>query len=126
MFTGKPARQQQKEAKMLLKTTLAAAAISLGSLVAAAPANAGANVSVTIEFGHPGYSKYHNVHYRTLSPHEVRRILRRKGFREIRYVDRRGSIYRAHAENYRGRDVLVTVSARTGQILDVDRLGWRG
>jgi hypothetical protein len=111
---------------MPLKTTLAAAALSLGSLLAAAPANAGTSVSVTVEFGHPGYARHHDVQYRTLSPHEVRRILRREGFREIRYVDRRGSIYRAHAENYRGRDVLVTVSARTGQIIDVDRLGRRG
>ncbi len=110
---------------MLFKTTLAAAALSLASLGAAAPANAGTSVSVEIEIGHPGYS-YHHGYYRTLSPQEVRHILRRQGFHEIRYVDRRGSVYRALAENYRGRDVFVTVSARSGAILDIDRLGRRG
>lgn len=111
---------------MLLKTTLAAAAISLGSLVAIAPANAGSNVSVKIEFGNPGYNKHDRHQVRTLSPQEVRRILRREGYREIRYVDRRGSVYRARAENRRGRDVLVTVSARSGAVIDVQRLGRRG
>lgn len=111
---------------MLLKTTLAAAAMAVGSLLVSAPASAGSKVSVTVEIGHPGYSSHQGGHYRTLSPREVRTILRREGFREIRYVDRRGSVYRAHAENRRGRDVLVTVSARTGAVLDVDRLGRRG
>ncbi len=111
---------------MLFRTTLAAAAIALGSLVAAAPASAGSTVSVTVEFGHPGYSKHNRDYYRALSPQQVRKILRREGFREIRYVDRRGSVYRAHAENRRGRDVLVTVSARSGAVLDVKRLRRNG
>ena len=114
---------------MLLKTTLVAGTIALGSLVAAAPAHAGGNVSVTVQFGQPGYTKHwggHGYQQRALSPQEVRKALRRHGFREIRYVDRRGSVYRAQAENPRGRDVLVTVSARTGAILDVQRLRRQG
>jgi hypothetical protein len=114
---------------MLLKNTLAAGVIAVAALVGSAPANAGSGPSVTIEFGHPGYGKHYrggDRHYRTLSPQEVRRILRAQGFREIRYVDRQGSVYQARAENRRGRDVLVTVSARSGAVIDVQRLRGRG
>ena len=112
----------------MLKNTLVAGALALGTLIGTAPANAGSDVSVKIEIGTPGYSKHHpgDRYHRTLSPREVRRILRNRGYSEIRYVDRRGSIYQAHAENRRGRDVLVTVSARNGEILDVQRLRRRG
>ena len=108
---------------MVLKNLAAAGVLALGAL-AAAPANAGTDVSISIEFGRPTYASYY--HHYTLSPQQVRRILRHEGFRQIRYVDRRGSIYRAYAENRRGRDVRVTVSARTGQILDVERLRRHG
>ncbi len=109
---------------MALKNLLAAGAIALGALAASAPAQAGSNVSISFAFGYPTYA--YDYGYHTLSPQQVRRILRDEGFREIRYVDRRGSIYRARAENRRGRDVLVTVSARTGHILNVDRLARHG
>ncbi len=108
---------------MALKNLAAAGILALGAL-AAAPASAGTSVSVSIEFGGPAYASYN--HHHSFSPQQVRRILRREGFSHIRYVDRRGSVYRALAENHRGRDVLVTVSARTGHILDVDRLGRHG
>ena len=107
----------------MLKSTLAAGVIALGTLVGSVPAQAGSNVSVTIELGQPGYGKYHSgKHDYRLTPREVRRILRANGFRDIQYVDRKGSVYQARAENRRGRDVLVTVSARTGQVIDVQRL----
>ena len=113
----------------MLKKTIAAGVIALGALVAAAPAQAGGGVSVRIDIGQPGYTKHYGDRYdydRTFSPREIRRILRRQGFSEIRYVDRRGSIYRARAEDWRGRDVAITVSARTGAILEVQRLRHRG
>ncbi len=109
---------------MALKNILAAAAVAIGALGAAAPASAGSSVSVTVEFGRPTYASYY--HHYTLSPQQVRRILRDQGFSHIRYCDRRGSVYQARAENRRGRDVLVTVSARTGHILEVQKLGWHG
>ena len=108
---------------MALKTILAAGIVALGALGAAAPANADTNVSVEFRIGQPTYVSYY---HHTLSPQQVRRILRDEGFRHIRYVDRRGTVYRARAENRRGRDVLVTVSARTGHIINVERLGRHG
>ena len=112
---------------MILRNTLAAAVIAVGALVTAAPANAGGNFSFSIQAGHPGYwYEYPERHRRELSPREVRRILRHEGFREIRFIDRRGSVYRARAENRRGRDVIVTVSARSGAILEVERVRRRG
>jgi hypothetical protein len=116
---------------MQLKITLAAAAMALGGLVAAAPANASsADVTLTIQVGDSGHRSHDRDwrdhewrHHDYLSTREVRRILRHRGFHEVRFVDSSGSIYRAYAEDYRGRDVLVTVSARSGAILDVDRIG---
>jgi hypothetical protein len=59
---------------------------------------------------------------RYLSANEVRRVLRSRGYRNINYVDRNGSIYRARAVDYRGRMVALTINARNGVILDSDRL----
>lgn len=109
----------------MLKNALVAGVLALGVLAGTAPANAHSNVSVTVEIGAPGHGNSYrggDRDQRTLSPQQVRRILRDRGYRGIRYVDRQGSIYRARAENRRGRDVVVAVSARTGQVLDVRRL----
>ena len=105
---------------MALTNTAAAAVLAIGALLAAAPANAGSTVSVSFEFGHPTYASYY--HHHTLSPQQVRRILRDQGFRQIDYVDRRGSIYQVEATNPRGRRVGLVVSARSGQILNRYRL----
>jgi hypothetical protein len=117
---------------MLFRNTLVASIVAVGTMLgAAAPASAG-GTTFTLEFGAPGYAYHHGYRHRdrhervALSPREIRRILRARGFSEIRYVDRRGSVYQARAENRRGRDVLVTVSARTGEVLDVQRIRGRG
>ena len=119
----------------MLIRTLAASIVAAGVLAAAAPASAGSgSFSVRVEVGQPyhvGGQSYKGGrrygapkdHYqRTLSPQQVRRILRSKGYRGIRYVDRRGTIYQARVEDFRGRDYRLIVSARTGAILERQRL----
>jgi hypothetical protein len=58
----------------------------------------------------------------TMSPREIRRALRRQGYRDVYAMDRRGRVYHVRAENYRGRPVALVVSARTGEILSVRRV----
>ena len=52
-----------------------------------------------------------------LEPGELRRILRERGFRDIRNLDRRGAIYQVHAVDDRDEKVGLVVSARSGAIL---------
>lgn len=55
-----------------------------------------------------------------LSCREARSIVRSEGFRRVEAIDCEGSRYRFRA-TYRGRPVIVTISSRSGRILDVDR-----
>ena len=113
------------ETNMTFKKTIAAGIVALAGLVAAVPANAGSSVSVQIEVGGPSHGHYYGDHRRwerTLSPQQVRRILRDRGFRQINYVDRRGTIYQVRAVNRRGHRVALVVSARTGAILNRHRI----
>jgi hypothetical protein len=120
---------------MTVKTTIAAALVALAT-AAAAPANAG---SLTVSVGDgaaaltianpaprhwgPGWQHGWNPGWhRTLSPQEVRRVLRDRGFREIRYLDRRGTIYQVHAVDYRHKHIGLIVSARNGSILSYYRV----
>ncbi len=118
---------------MFSKKTIAAGVVALGALAASAPANAG-TLSFSIEVGRPtavhdynysyGSKGYHHGHkHHTLSAKEVRRILRHRGYRDISYLDRRGTIYQVRARDYRGRRVGLVVSARNGAILTAYRLG---
>lgn len=115
------------EEAMPFRASLKAAAIALAVVLApAAPAAAG---ELSIAVGPPaivdgGWHHISQRHY--LSPREVRRILRDEGFRQIEFLDRDGRIYVARAENYRGRDVIVRVSARSGTIISVERVRRRG
>lgn len=123
---------------MFARNTLAAGLIALAALVGAAPASAG-SVSVQIQAGTTGYhdgvgygwkraghraDRYYGGHseYGTLTPREVRAVLRDRGYRQIRYLDRRGRIYEVRATNRRGHRVGLVVSARSGAILNVYRL----
>jgi len=118
---------------MFSKKTIAAGIVALGALAASAPANAG-SLSFSVEVGRPivvhddhrgyGYGwDGHHGHHKALSAKEVRRILRHRGYRDISYLDRRGSIYQVRARDYRGRRVGLVVSARNGAILTAYRLG---
>ena len=117
---------------MAIKTTIAAGVLALGALVAAAPAQAGGSgFSVHVQIGQPYYGGYHYgapqwhgkkaVYQKTLSPKQVRRILRSRGYSDIRYVDRRGSVYRARAEK-NNKDFRLTINAYNGRIIDRDRV----
>lgn len=57
-------------------------------------------------------------HWDRLSGRDIRHILRQAGFREIRIVDENRRTYTVRAENWRGRDHILTVSAYNGRILD--------
>lgn len=111
----------------MFKTTIAAAICALSTAFAVVPASAeGLRFEVTVEAPtiqvyHGGWHGEEHVHY-GLSPRQVRWILRDEGFRGIRYLDRQGRTYTAHAIDYRGRDVVVRVSARTGAIVSVQLL----
>jgi hypothetical protein len=117
---------------MFSKKTIAAGVVALGALAASAPANAD-SLRFSVEVGRPvvvhdhrgyGYGwDGHHGHHKTLSASEVRRILRHRGYRDISYLDRRGSIYQVRARDYRGRRVGLVVSARNGAILTAYRLG---
>ncbi len=113
---------------MTINKTIAAGLISIAAL-AAAPANAAnlslgfgagdASLTIAAGAGFAGYGHggWNDRRQRTLSPHEVRRVLRDRGFREIRYLDRRGAVYQVHAVDYRRKHVGLVVSARNGAIL---------
>jgi hypothetical protein len=118
---------------MPVKTTVAAGLIALSALAFAAPASAS---GVTLHFGltgthyvyHDGggydwnHGRRHDRHdYGTLTPREVRAVLRDKGYRQIQYLDRRGRIYEVRATDYRGHRVGLVVSARNGAILNAYR-----
>ena len=74
-------------------------------------------------YGHDHYrhDRYrHDRHWRhDLSAAQVRHLLERYGFRRIDFFDGAGRTYGATAVDRRGRRVIVTVSARSGQILSV-------
>ena len=116
----------------MFRKQIAAGLVSLATLVAAAPASAG-GLSISIDVAQPGHGYAPALEYvdhrewdeyrRTLSPREIRRILRREGFRNIEFLDRQGRTYTAYAETYRGRPVIVRVSARTGEVISVSRIG---
>jgi hypothetical protein len=106
----------------MFSKTIAAGVIALTALTAI-PANAG---GLTIDFGYgagPGWSGNggHGWHNERLAPREVRRILRHKGYHQIRFADRRGSTYEVTARR-NGRDFYMVVSAWSGDILSRHRI----
>ena len=120
---------------MTLKKAIAAGLFALVTIAAAAPASAhGVSVRIGIGGGSYAYddgyryywqrprSQYRRGDYGTLTPREVRAVLRDRGYREIRYVDRRGRIYEVRATDARGQRVGLVVSARNGAILNAFRL----
>lgn len=94
----------------------------VGASLSAAPAQA-QQFSFGLQFGNGGYHNRPIVEHdrRCLTDRQVRRLLQRNGYDEIRFTDRRGRIVQARAE--RGRhDYRVTVDACRGRIIDVERL----
>ena len=61
-----------------------------------------------------------------IGPRDARRIARSAGVVDTYGVDRRGPVWVVVGSDRRGRDIRVTISARSGDIMDVDRKGRRG
>ena len=60
-----------------------------------------------------------------LTNNEIRRGLRRNGFDDIRFLDRRGVRVQVYAEWGR-RAYLLTINRCTGRVVDIDRVRRRG
>jgi len=113
---------------MFIKTTIAAALISLTTL-AAVPAQA-SDINVQIGLGSGGYGwndgyghgyghHRHRMHH--ISVDEVRWMLRDRGYHHIDFIGNGGRVYHLSARKYGERFFLV-VSARTGEILSRNRI----
>jgi hypothetical protein len=96
------------------------------------PANAGqvrshsgAQVEFDIRIGVPGAKFRFGDHDRDfrgcMTNRQVRRDLRDRGYREIRFTDRRGRIVHVKAER-RNRDFLIAYNTCSGKIVDRDRI----
>jgi hypothetical protein len=107
----------------MITKTIAAGFIALTTL-SAVPADA---ASFNFQFG-PGPSYYgnhggygHNWQNQRVSTDQVRWMLRRDGYRGIRFFDDRGAVYQLRASKH-GRDYFLVVSARSGEILSRQRI----
>ncbi len=117
---------------MFTTKTIAAGLIAITTL-SAVPANA-ASVAVEIGYNGSGWShhnngpawdhqnrRYNRWHNARLSTDQVRWILRRDGYRAIRFFDGRGPVYQLRASKH-GRQFYLVVSARSGEILSRHRI----
>lgn len=109
---------------MITTKTIAAGLVALTTL-SAVPANA---ASFNFQFGpgpsyHGGHGYGHGQQWRhgRVSTAEVRFMLRRHGYRAIRFFDARGPVYQLRARKH-GRSYFLVVSARDGQILSRRRV----
>jgi hypothetical protein len=73
----------------------------------------------------PGYDRgYQRGAYdQGIGPREARRIARAAGMVQAWGVDRRGPVWVVEGSDRRGRALRVVVSARSGDIVNVDRAG---
>lgn len=114
----------------VLTKTLRAATLALaigGSALVTMPAQAQSrpNVDFSIQFGTGGFrfgidSDRHRGRF-CMSDREVRRDLRRDGYDEIRFFDRRGRVVQLTAELGR-RDYQIAYDTCRGRIVDRDRI----
>ena len=102
---------------MISKTAIAAGLIALTTL-AAVPAQA-SGLTVKFGFGRPAYVSGgygYGWHKGKLSPHQIRWILRSKGYGAINFLDRKGPAYEVIAFKS-GKRFYVVVSSWNGGIL---------
>ena len=57
-----------------------------------------------------------------MSPYQVRRSLRHRGFYDVRFIDAYGQIYKAIAIGPRGGRFLLTIRSRDAAILEAQRM----
>jgi hypothetical protein len=100
----------------------AIAAVLGGTSLAAMPAQA-QDVDFNFRFGGPGFSFSFGDydHRRCATNREVRRDLRRDGYDDIRFVDRRGRIVQVVAELGR-RDYIIAYDTCRERIVDRKRI----
>ncbi len=112
---------------MFFRNTLAAGLVAISTL-AAVPAGAAQLPNISIQLAQGGYGWEHDWNERRgLSPRELRRALRQQGYSNIEILDRGRRTLTVQAENYRGRDYILRVSARTGAIISAQRIrSWGG
>ncbi len=116
---------------MITTKTIAAGLVAITTLSAVPASAAGFN----FQFG-PGPS-YHGHHdnrggygqdwrhgrdwrHDRVSTDQVRFMLRRDGYRAIRFLDDRGPVYQVRASKH-GRDFFLVISARDGEVLSRHR-----
>lgn len=109
---------------MFLKHTMMAGLVALSALTAV-PANA-VELQIgraSIQLAQDGYGWEREwSERRGLSSRELRRALRQQGYRDIEVLDRNRRTLTVQAENYRGRDYILRVSARTGVVISARRI----
>lgn len=71
--------------------------------------------------GYDRYDRGYDDYDRGIGPREARRIARSAGIADVYDVGRRGRVWVVRGEDYRGRSIRVTISARNGDVLDVER-----
>jgi len=93
-----------------------------GAALTAVPAQAAPQFSFGFHIGNGHWSgPVTQPDRRCLTDRQVRRLVQRSGYDDIRFTDRRGRIVQVRAE--RGRhDYRLTIDACRGRIVDVDRL----
>lgn len=121
---------------MFFKSALAAGFIAVSAIAASAPAQAH-SISVGVHSSGGGISvhshgrgdRYERERWRRghgrrahLSPRQVRRQLRHRGFHNMRFVDRRAPVYKLRAIGPRGHRVFLVVSSRSGRIIERHRV----
>jgi hypothetical protein len=128
-----PVARTMQEGAAVLRSLLAAAA--LGVMVPAAPALADRSeprIEVAIAARH-GDSRRHDRHEedRGVSRRQAARIAGDYGVVDIDDISMRRGVWRVSGETWRGRELIVEISARTGRVLEVryrdrGRGRWRG
>ena len=114
----------------MITKTIAAGLVALTTL-SAVPANAS---GINIEFGGPGSATMTTATATIATtataattgaaacrPTRSAFMLRRDGYRNIRFFDDRGPVYQLRASKH-GRDFFLVVSARSGEILSRQRI----
>jgi hypothetical protein len=109
---------------------VSAVVAALGGALAVVPVQAQPTpgVDFNFRFGGPGFSIGIGDDRRPgrmcMSESQVRRDLRRSGYDDIRFTDRRGPIMNLRAE-FRGRDYRISYDSCRGRIVDRDRIRGR-
>jgi hypothetical protein len=73
--------------------------------------------------GYDGRPERYDDYDRGVGPREARRIARRAGMVDVYDMDRRGRVWVVRGEDHRGRGMRITISVRSGEVIDIRRAG---